>query len=442
MSSQVFRISSESISEANARALADVEREYAALSESLERRGTLRSIGHDIDSLTDAAMQFTVAVPSWGVGTGGTRFGRFPGPGEPTNVFEKLADVATIHQLSGGAPDVSLHIPWDQTDDPNELKQFANNLGLGFDAMNSNTFQDQPGQALSYKYGSLCHTDAAVRSQAIDHNLEVIDYGKRIGSDALTIWIGDGGNFPGQIHLRRAYDHVFDSLSTIYKGLPASWRLFTEHKPYEPAFYSTVVQDWGTSLLLCQTLGPQAFPLVDLGHHLPNTNVELIVARLITAGRLGGFHLNDSKYGDDDLTAGSIHPYQLFLIFNELVDAQLDESVDKGTHKPAYMIDQSHNIKDPIEALIATVDETRKAYIQALIVDRGALHKAQECNDALAAELILKDAYDTDVRPILRMARHRQGAAIEPIAIYRGSGYRQAKAKERRADVNFGGGIV
>ena len=399
-------------------------RRYEALAEHLDRQG-----GVSAERLVEAIRHFEVAVPSWALGTGGTRFGRFPGVGEPRDVYEKMDDIAVIHQLTGATPRVSLHLPWDEPDDPLELRGHAASLGLGFDAVNSNTFQDQAGQAHSYKFGSLCHTDAAVREQAIRHNVHVIDVGRRLGSEAITIWLADGSNYPGQMHLRRSFERTLRSLEAIYAELPDDWRLFTEHKPYEPAFYATVVQDWGSSYLLAQALGPQAFCLVDLGHHLPDTNVELVVARLIGARKLGGFHFNDSMYGDDDLTTGSIRPYQLFLVFNELVDAAAEGVED---FEPAYMIDQSHNLKDPIEALLQTVDTLQCAYAQALLVDRSLLTDYQEENDVLMAEQTLKEAFRTDVRPLVEEARRRSGGAVDPIGAYRAIGYRE-HVRELRA---------
>ena len=410
------------ISAANAAVAAAHRSDYEHLGHQLQRRGL------DAERLVAQVAAFAVAVPSWALGTGGTRFGRFARPGQPRDVFEKMEDIAVVHQLTGAAPRVSLHIPWDEPDDPAELRGHAATLGLGFDAVNSNTFQDQPGQGHSYKFGSLCHTDAAVRAQAVAHNLHVVEVGKTLGSEAVTIWLADGSNFPGQMHLRQSFDRVLDGLQQVYAALPPAWRLFTEHKPYEPAFYATVVQDWGSSLLLAQQLGPQAACLVDLGHHLPNTNIELIVARLIGAGKLGGFHFNDSKYGDDDLTTGSIHPYQLFLVFNELVDAAVE---GVAGFDPAYMIDQSHNLKDPIEALLQTVEALQRAYAQALLVDRAALAHYQEENDVLMAERTLKRAYQTDVTPLIAEARTRQGGALDPVAVFRASGYRTAKTDER-----------
>ncbi len=401
-------------------------------------RATLRRRGIDIDVIAQQVSQFAVAIPSWGVGTGGTRFARFPGPGEPSNVFEKLEDCAVIHALCGATPTVSLHLPWDRTDDLKGLKARASELKLGFDAINSNTFQDRPKQ-LSYKYGSLTHTDKAVREQAIRHNLECIKIGETLGSKALTLWIGDGGNFPGQQHFARAFERYLESASAIYAALPADWRLLIEHKMYEPAFYSTVIQDWGSSLMAAQTLGPQARCLVDLGHHAPNVNIELIVARLIHARRLGGFHFNDSKYGDDDLDSGSIDPFRLFLVFNELVDAQSRKVAD---FSPAHMLDQSHNVTDPIESLITSAIELTRAYAQALLVERSALSEYQQNNDALMAAQTLKRAFRTDVSPILAQARATKVAAMDPIAAYRASGYRLSRAAARPVVTLGGSGIV
>ncbi len=409
-----------------------LERDYAALGEQLERQGI------DIDTIRDKVAGYGVAIPSWGVGTGGTRFARFPGTGEPRHIFDKLEDCAVIQQLTRATPTVSLHIPWDKAD-PEELKAKAETLGLGFDAMNSNTFQDQDDQERSYKYGSLTHTDAATRRQAIEHNLECIEIGESIGSKALTIWIGDGSNFPGQVNFIRQFERYLGATREIYAHLPDDWRLFTEHKMYEPAFYSTVVQDWGTNYMIAQELGEKAFCLVDLGHHAPNVNIEMIVARLIQFGKLGGFHFNDSKYGDDDLDTGSIDPYRLFLVFNELVEAETRRAPG---FDPAHMLDQSHNVTDPIESLMASAMEVRRAYAQALLVDRRALEAYQEDNDALMATNTLKKAFRTDVEPILAMARAENGGAINPVAAYRTSGYRRSVAETRPEVSGAGGGIV
>lgn len=407
-----------------------LDSDYAHLGEVLARRGV------DINAIKAKVSAYGVAVPSWGVGTGGTRFARFPGQGEPRRIFDKLEDCGVIHQLTQATPNVSLHIPWDKAPAADLLAK-AKSLGLGFDAMNSNTFQDQPQQRLSYKHGSLSHADAAVRRQAIDHNLECIEIGQTIGSKALTVWIGDGSNFPGQQDFTRQFDRYLESLHAIYKGLPDDWRLFTEHKMYEPAFYSTVVQDWGTNYLIAMELGPKAQCLVDLGHHAPNVNIEMIVARLIRFGKLGGFHFNDSKYGDDDLDTGSIDPYRLFLVFNELVEAE-----GKPGFTPAHMLDQSHNVTDPIESLMVSAMEVQRAYACASLVDRSALRAAQDANDALAATTLLKTAFRTDVEPILAMARAEKGGAIDPVAAFRAAGYRAQVAAVRPAVSGAGGGIV
>ncbi|HEY9009822.1 MAG TPA: L-rhamnose catabolism isomerase, partial [Devosia sp.] len=409
-----------------------LQRDYATLGEQLDRRGIAIS-----DILAKVA-HFTVAVPSWGVGTGGTRFARFPGPGEPRDIFDKLDDCSVINQLTRATPNVSLHIPWDKAD-PARLKQAASRFGLGFDAINSNTFADSPGQMRSYKFGSLSHADAATRRQAVEHNLECIAIGEAVGSKALTVWIGDGSNFPGQVNFTYAFERYLDAMHEIYAGLPADWRLFTEHKMYEPAFYSTVVQDWGTNYIIATELGERAFCLVDLGHHAPNVNIEMIVARLIQFGKLGGFHFNDSKYGDDDLDTASIDPYRLFLIFNELVDAELRGAPG---FDPAHMLDQSHNVTDPIESLMLSANEVRRAYTLALLVDRRALAAHQEANDAVMATQVLKTAFRTDVEPILAMARLAAGGAIDPVQTYRASGYRAAVAETRPLVAAASGGIV
>jgi len=416
----------------NAARLPALKRDYEALGEQLDRRGV------SIDAIKKKVAGFGVAIPSWGVGTGGTRFARFPGPGEPRDIFDKLADCAVIQSLTRATPSVSLHIPWDKAD-PARLKETAERYGLRFDAMNSNTFQDQPGDKYSYKFGSLSHTDAATRRQAIEHNIECIEIGKTIGSKALTVWIGDGSNFPGQSNFTKALERYLASMGEVYAALPDDWRVFTEHKMYEPAFYSTVVQDWGTNYLIARELGPKAFCLVDLGHHAPNVNIEMIVARLIQFGKLGGFHFNDSKYGDDDLDAGSIDPYRLFLVFNELVDAELRGAPD---FNPAHMLDQSHNVTDPIESLMVSATEVQRAYAQALLVDRAALEDLQEANDALMATQTLKTAFRTDVEPILAMVRVESGGAADPVAAYRESGYRSKVAEDRPAVKGAGGGIV
>lgn len=413
-----------SAAEQNLQRLPALEDDYGHLGRQLARQGIV------IDRLLERALQFRVAVPSWALGTGGTRFGRFPIAGEPRVVVERLEDAAQVHALVRVTNGISLHFPWDLPERPADLKSAIDACGLQVDSTNSNTFQDQPDQRHSYKFGSLTHTDAAVRQQAIDHNVECLGLAERLGARAHTVWIADGGNFPGQVHARRAFERYVDSLRQIYARLPDRCRLFLEHKLFEPAFYSTVVNDWGTSYVAARELGERACCLVDLGHHAPNVNVEQIVARLIHLQKLGGFHFNDSCCGDDDLDAGSIKPFQLFLIFNELVDAD-GEGV--AGLDPAFMLDQSHNVTDPIESLMTSAIELVRAFVQAHAVDRQALAHYQATNDAAMALQTLKQAFTTDVSPILAMARYRAGGAIDPVAAYRASGYRRRKAAARPA---------
>jgi L-rhamnose isomerase / sugar isomerase len=428
-----FTISPEFVAAHNDKHLASHKEDYDHLARQLQRRNI------NLEDIVQRAMDFTVAVPTWGVGTGGTRFARFPGPGEPRNIHDKLADCGVIHQLTRCTGMVSPHLPWDVVKDYNALRQEAAQFELGFDAVNSNTFQDQQNQKHSYKFGSLAHSIKATQNQAVEHNLECIEIGKALGSRALTVWIADGTNFPGQQGLSKQFENYLDACEKIYAGLPHNWLMFLEHKMYEPAFYSTVISDWGSSLMAAQHLGPKAKCLVDLGHHAPNTNIEQIVARLVHVGRLAGFHFNDSKYGDDDLDSGAIDPFRLFLIFNELVDAEHRKAKD---FSPTYMIDQSHNVTDPIESLIGSAQEIMRAYLKALLVDRNELAALQEANDVMAAHRHLKGAYNADVAPIMAEARLRKGGAIHPWWCYRESGYRVEKTKERPAVAGSSSGIV
>lgn len=372
----------------------------------------------DTTSLIEKLVKFQVAIPSWALGSGGTRFGRFSIGGEPRNLEEKLEDIGLLHALTSSAGAISLHIPWDIPKDPTAIKQLAASYGIVFDAMNSNTFQDQKEQEHSYKYGSMQHVDAAVRKQAVDHNIEVIHYGKELGSKSLTVWLSDGSCFPGQLNFRKAFQNTLDSLQKVYAALPSDWKMFVEYKAFEPNFYSTTVGDWGQSLLYASKLGPKAYTLVDLGHHLPNSNIEQIVSLLLMEGKLGGFHFNDSKYGDDDLTVGSIKPYQLFLIFNELVEGMDAKGMDHNTDL-GWMIDASHNVKDPLEDLLQSLEAIQIAYAQALLVDRKSLNEAQASNDVTSAQEILQAAFRTDVRPLVAEARRISGAALSPIELFR-----------------------
>ena len=419
-----FRIHADAIADAEADLLDAHVDDLGHLRTALARQGT------DAERVISEVAAFSVAAPSWAVGTGSTRFGRFPGPGEPRTLDEKVDDVAALNALTGANRTISLHVPWDRPTDAAGLREYAEGLGLGFDAMNSNTFQDDPSTtrngAISYKFGSMCASSPAVRAAAVEHNLDVIAIGQQLGSRALTVWLGDGTNHPGQGDFRRQFERVADCLRTVHDAMPEDWTLLTEHKPFEPAFYSSVNADWGSSLLLAQAAGPRARCLVDLGHHLPGANIEQVVSRLAMTGRLGGFHFNDSKYGDDDLTVGSVNPYQLFLVLLEL----LVEGA--GSLPPlAYMIDESHNVKDPIEDLVQATDEIQSGLARALLVDLDALHDAQERDDPAAAAEVLQAAFRTDVRPLVAEARRRNRAALAPLRAYRRLGYRDRVAEER-----------
>ena len=392
----------------------------------------------DIRLILDQVKKFQVAVPTWGVGTGGTRFARFPGIGEPQNIYDKIEDCAVINDLIGFTNKVSPHFPWDNVDDFSELKEFADGYGIGFDVVNSNTFQDPADGKETFKYGSLTNSSSLVRDKAIEVNTKSIENGKALGSKGLTVWIGDGGNFPGQISFSRSLERYIDSMKKIYAYLPEDWTVLLEHKPYEPAFYSTVISDWGTSYICAKELGDQAMCLVDLGHHLPNTNIEMIVSRLIDVNKLGGFHFNDSKFGDDDLDAGSINPYELFLIFNELTAASQNNKIKNI----AYMIDQSHNVTDPIESLILSANEIVNSYAKSLLVNYSLLDKAQDNNDAIQSMQILKTAFNTDVSPIVAMARYENGNSIDPISTYRTLDYKKKKSLTRKNKSGSSSGIV
>lgn len=404
--------------------------DYAYLSDKLARSGA------NVSDIVNKIADFQVAIPSWALGAGGTRFGRFSYGGEPSSLEQKLDDVGLIHALTHSAGAISLHIPWDIPTDVKAIKEKARSHGLIFDAMNSNTFQDQSGAKQSYKFGSLNAANEDARAYAVEHNKEVIRIGKELDSKSLTVWLADGSSFPGQLNFQTALAKTEQSLKEIYSDLPEDWKLFIEYKPYEPNFYSTTIQDWGTSFMLANACGDRAYTLVDLGHHLPNSNIEQIVATLMYKGKLGGFHFNDSKYGDDDLTVGSIKPYALFLIFNELVYGMEN---NPNNPYPAWMIDASHNIKDPLEDLLQSLEAILIAYATALLVDQKALKEAQQNNDVVLAQDILQNAYRTDVRPLLRAARLQTGAALNPIATYRNLKVREQLISERGLNVKATG---
>jgi len=409
-----------------------VDKDYDYFCERISR------LNINLESLKEKVSSFNVALPSWGVGTGGTRFARFPGIGEPQNIFEKIEDCAVINDLVGITSSVSPHFPWDDVDDYPALRQFTESYGINFDIVNSNTFQDPAGSKGSFKYGSLTHIDQSVREQAIKMNIDCIEKGITLGSKGLTVWIADGGNFPGQQNFSKSLERYVSSMQSIYTKLPEDWMILLEHKPYEPAFYSTIINDWGTSYICAKELGEKAMCLVDLGHHLPNTNIEMIVSRLIGLKKLGGFHFNDSKFGDDDLDSGSINPFELFLIFNELTNANKLGKLNNI----AYMIDQSHNVTDPIESLILSANEIINAYAKSLLVDYQLLRDAQNCNDVIKSSQILKEAYNIDVNPLCQMIRMEKKHAIDPISVYRSLHYKENKSKIRKNDSGSSSGIV
>ena len=384
----------------------------------------------NIEVILQKLIDFQIAIPSWALGTGGTRFGRFPGGGEPRSLDEKMEDIGLLHALNQSSGAISLHIPWDIPQNINATKELALDHNLRFDAVNSNTFQDQPNQQYSYKFGSLQHSNKFVRKQAIEHNIEVVKHGIQLGSKSLTVWLADGSCFPGQLNFRQAFQNTLEGLTEIYAALPADWKIFIEYKAFEPNFYSTTIGDWGQSLLYANKLGEKAYTLVDLGHHLPNANIEQIVSLLLMESKLGGFHFNDSKYGDDDLTVGSIKPYQLFLIFNELIDGMDVKGMNHATDL-AWMIDASHNVKDPLEDLLQSVEAIMISYAQALLVDRKQLTGYQINNDVVIAQEILQNAFRTDVRPLVAEARLRSGAALNPLDVYRKEKVRERLIQKR-----------
>jgi L-rhamnose isomerase/sugar isomerase len=376
--------------------------------------------GLDVAALKAALKAQHIETPSWGYADGGTRFKVFPSPGAARTIYEKLADAGFIHKLTGIAPSVALHIPWDKVEDWAGLKQYAEAQGVTIGAINPNLFQE-----LEYKFGSVCHSDPAVRQQAVEHCLECIEIMKITGSRDLSVWLADGTNFAGQDSIRGRKQRMEKALAQVYRALPAGARMLIEYKFFEPAFYQTDLADWGMSANTARKLGPQAKVLVDTGHHAQGTNIEHIVAFLLDEGLLGGFHLNNRKYADDDLIVGSVNPFELFLIYNELVAAAQDPNplVAGCAADVAYMIDQSHNIEPKLEAMLQSVLNCQKAYARALIVDRKALAERQAAHDVLGAHRVLTDAFETDVNPLIAQVRLEMGLPADPIAAYYASDY-------------------
>jgi L-rhamnose isomerase / sugar isomerase len=391
------------------------ERSYDALAESLSNDGV------DVTGVEERLRAQRVETPSWGYGDTGTRFAVFPRKGVPRDPFEKMADAAQVHGLTGVCPSVAIHIPWDRVDDYGELKRHAQSLGLRIGAVNPNLFQEP-----EYKLGSVCHPDEAVRRKATDHLLECVDVARETGSDVLSLWFADGTNYAGQDSFTERRHRMIESLGEVYAAMPENMRMLIEYKPYEPAFYHTDLADWGAALTVCQRLGERAEVLIDLGHHAKEVNIEYVVALLLDEGRLGGFHFNNRKYGDDDLIVGSVNPLELFLIYVELVEAE-----ERAGTRIDYMIDQTHNIEPKIEAMLLSVMNLQEAHAKALLVDRTALTEARRAGDVLGAHRLILDAYATDVRPLCAKVREDLGGASDPIAAFEESGYARKVAEER-----------
>ena len=387
--------------------------------EDLGRR--LVDRGVDLASVEERLRAQRVETPSWGYGDTGTRFAVFPQRGVPRDPFEKLADAAQVHGLTGVCPSVAIHIPWDRVEDYGELKGHAESLGLRIGAVNPNLFQEP-----EYKLGSVCNPDPAVRRKATDHLLECAGIAGKTDSDVLSLWFADGTNYAGQDSFTDRRHRMVECLDEVYKAMPENMRMLLEYKPYEPAFYHTDLADWGAALTVSQRLGERAKVLVDLGHHAKEVNVEYVVALLLDEGRLGGFHFNNRKYGDDDLIVGSVNPFELFLIFVELVEAE-----ERSDTRIDYMIDQTHNIEPKIEAMLFSVMNLQEACAKALLVDRAALTESRHSGDVLGAHRLLLDAYSTDVRPLCSKVREDLGGAADPTTTFKESGYAERMAEER-----------
>jgi len=394
---------------------------YENLADSLTKKGI------DIARVEAAIKSFEIETPSWGYGNSGTRFGVFKEPGAARTLHERLQDAAEVHRVTGVCPSVAIHIPWDKVDDFAAVKAQAAALGVRIGAVNPNVFQDK-----AYKYGSLTNVDPAIRQKAMDAILECVDIMTKVDSRILSLWFADGSNYPGQVDMRQRKRWLQEALAHIHGKLPAGARMLVEYKLFEPGFYHTDICDWGMSLVMCQHSGANAQVLVDLGHHAHGVNIEFIVASLLDEGMLGGFHFNNRKSADDDLTVGSINPFEVFLIFVEIVAA---ERAGLITRPIAYMIDQSHIIKQKIEAMIQSVMNVQTAYARALLVDWKALAQARSRNDAVDAERVIQDAYMTDVRPLLEKIRTDMGLEPDPILAFRNSGYLAKIVEERQGEL-------
>ncbi|MBA4493789.1 L-rhamnose isomerase [Paenactinomyces guangxiensis] len=390
------------------------DKAYRVFEEQQKERGI------DLEKVKAKLKSFKVETPSWGYGDSGTRFKVFKQAGVPRNPFEKIEDAAQVHRLTGICPSVAVHIPWDKVDDYEKLKQHAAQLGVSIGAVNPNLFQDD-----DYMFGSVCNSDPNIRRKATDHLLECVEIAKVTGSDLISLWFADGTNYPGQADIRKRKHWMLEALTELYQAMTPDMRMLIEYKFFEPAFYHTDLADWGMAFNMATKLGEQAQVLVDTGHHAPGTNVEHIVAYLLDEKKLGGFHFNSRKYADDDLIVGAMNPYELFLIFYQMIDAAADpdREVRQTAENIAYMIDQSHCIEPKIPAMIRSVLNVQTQYAKALLIDLEKVRKAQRDQDVLAAEHAVREAFELDVTPLLQVVREEMGVPVDPMKAYFASGY-------------------
>jgi L-rhamnose isomerase/sugar isomerase len=403
----------------------DYRDDYRRLEERLSSRGI------DLNRVQERLKAQAIETPSWGYADSGTRFGVFAQPGAAVTIVEKLEDAAQVHRHTGIAPLVATHVLWDMADDPAAVIQRAKELGVRIGSINPNCFQDR-----DYWLGSITHSDPAVRQKAVDHMLWSVELGKRFDSELLSLWFADGTDYPGQGDFRRRKRWAEECLKTVYDRMPPKMRMLVEYKPFEPGFYHTDLADWGMAYTMARKCGDRAFVLVDLGHHLHGQNIEHLVAYLLDEGMLGGFHFNNRKYADDDLTVGSINPYELFLIYHELAKAEEERLSGPPV---AYMVDQAFNTKKKIPGMIQTIVNIQTAYAKALIVDRKALAQAQAEGDVVSAESALQTAFETDVTSLLKTVRQQMGVPEEPLKAYLASGYQQRIEQERGIRAGAGG---
>lgn len=420
--------------------------EYNILIDKLMARGI------DVDEVKARLKAQKIETPSWGFADAGTRFGAYKQEGSAVTIEEKIADAAQVNKFTGIAPTVAVHVLWDFPNgvaDAKALSDYAKSLGVSIGAINPNVFQDR-----EYAFGSITNEDPAVRRKAVDHMLDSIEIGKKLGSEVLSLWFADGTDYPGQADFRRRKHYAQECLKTVYDAMPPNMRMLIEYKPFEPGFYHTDIADWGMSYCFATKCGPNAHVLVDLGHHFTGQNIEHIVAFLLDEGRLGGFHFNNHKYADDDLTVGSINPYELFLIYNELVKAeppigsghdlptqqQAQHQQQQSKNPPiAYMVDQCHITKQKMDAMIQTIMQIQTAYAKAMCIDRKKLLEAQLANDIVTAEMCMQEAFGTDVEPLIRVVREEMGIDPNPLEAFRASGYWQKVCKER--GIRSGAGV-